>query len=122
VLPLEWRLAQRVAVMAVALGAVLAGCGGSTPEQDGPAGSRDGVVRRGAPGSVTVVRGNAVPLGITPAQVVRRLGAPAAPLQRKDAYYRCMYYNVVDQPPTVQLQYCFADGELKIVASYIRSS
>jgi hypothetical protein len=78
------------------------------------------VVAAGAPGSVLLQVGDTVPLGLTSEQVERRLGKPAVSLRRKDANYRCMFYNLVGQPPTVQLQYCFSGGKLRVLASYIR--
>jgi hypothetical protein len=127
VLGFEWTLARSLVVAAIALGVVFGGCGGSGASPaapDGTAASPSGneTVRPGAPGSISVEAGNAVPLGISPARVIHQLGQPAVSLRRKDAHYRCMFYDIAGQPPTVQLQYCFAGEKLKIVASYIRGS
>lgn len=73
----------------------------------------------GDPGSVTTQEGEIVPLGLTPAQVARRLGPPAVALHRKDAHYSCMFYDLVGQPRGVQLQYCFHGGKLKLLSSYV---
>jgi hypothetical protein len=64
-------------------------------------------------------KGQDVPLGLTPAEVSHRLGEPAVSLYRKDSHYRCMLYDLVGQPPSVQLQYCFRGGKLKLLASYV---
>lgn len=62
-----------------------------------------------------------MPLGLTPRQVERRLGAPAVSLRKKDAHFNCMFYDIAGQPTTVQLQYCFRGGRLRLLASYIRN-
>lgn len=100
---------------------MLGGCGESAARRS-TATSTHGheVVPDGSPGSVALQKGDSIPLGLTPNQVVRRLGEPATPLHRKDTHFRCMFYNIVGQPPTVQLQYCFRGGKLKVLASYIR--
>jgi len=124
--PIAGRPAQRAAVVGLALGALLAGCGSSSPAATDepaarPALSAGGLVGAG-PGAITVEAGSAVPLGIRPAQVIRRLGPPAVPLRAKGAHARCMLYDLIGQPPTVRLQYCFAAGKLDVVASYIADS
>jgi len=68
---------------------------------------------------VTTQEGELVPLGVTPAEVVHRLGRPAVALHRKDAHYSCMFYDLVGQPHGVQLQYCFRAGRLKLLSSYV---
>ncbi len=73
----------------------------------------------GSSGSVVLQQGSEVPLGLTRQQVENRLGRPAVPLHRKDANYSCMFYDIVGQPKTVQLQYCFSGGRLRLLASYI---
>lgn len=116
------RNARRTAIVAVSLGIALAGCGGSaSSSEDGGASQLDrfGRVPSGAPGAISVEAGNAVPLGIEPRRVVSRLGPPVVPLHRKDPHYRCMFYDLIGQPPSVQLQFCFAGGKLKLVASYV---
>jgi hypothetical protein len=110
--------------MAIALAVGLGGCGRSnvtspaTNPTSRPTATAE-VVRAGAPGSVVFQQGSAVPLGLSQQQVERRLGSPAVPLHRKDANYDCMFYDIVGQPTTVQLQYCFNGGRLKVLASYI---
>lgn len=107
------------------LSLVLSACGGSSTSS-GPNAtstvtrqSSGGLVLAGAPGSVTLPKGQDVPLGLTPAEVSHRLGEPAVSLYRKDSHYRCMLYDLVGQPPSVQLQYCFRGGKLKLLASYV---
>ena len=60
-----------------------------------------------------------MPLGLSPGDVVTRLGPPAVPLHRKDAHYRCMFYDVVGQPRTVQMQFCFRGGGLRLLSTYV---
>jgi hypothetical protein len=121
---IDGSLAQRAVIVAVALGALFGGCGGSGSAANEAASSSAvgarGLVRPGTPGAIAVEAGNAVPLGIRPSELIRRLGAPAVPLRRRDERYRCMFYYLIGQPPTVQLQYCFRQGELDVVATYIR--
>jgi hypothetical protein len=112
--------------MTFALALALGGCGVSSGSSSHP-GSRtttrisgNKAVLVGARGAVTVSEGQAVPLGLTPAAVERRLGAPAVSLRRKDAHFDCMFYDIVGQPRRVQIQYCFRGGRLKLLASYIR--
>jgi len=75
-------------------------------------------VRAGAPGSVSVSQGNSVPLGLTPPQLLRRLGPPAASL-RRSASTDCMLYQIVGQPAQVRLQFCFSGGRLKLLSTYL---
>lgn len=107
--------------MVVVLGVTLAvGCGGSSPPEEPAATTTPaGLVRAGAPGSITAEEGSAVPLGIPQAEVIRRLGPPATGMSRKGPRHRCMLYDLVGQPPEVQLQFCFARGALDVVATYI---
>lgn len=96
---------------------VLAGCGSAASEDGGTA--TTAVTPAGAAGAISVASGNAVPLGISPAETKRLLGEPAVGLRRRSARHRCMLYDMVGQPPGVRLQFCFADGGLDVVATYV---
>lgn len=108
----------------MALALTLPGCGSSardltTSDAQMPRTTPDGLVAVGVPGAVTPEEGSAVPLGLSPRQLVRRLGQPAVPLGRTDAHYRCMFYNLSGQPPKVQLQYCFRGHRLRLLSTYV---
>jgi hypothetical protein len=72
----------------------------------------------GAPGSVSASAGSAVPLGITPIQLERRLGKPAMPLRGYHDGFRCSLYRISEEPPFVKLRYCFRHGRLKFFSTY----
>ncbi len=68
--------------------------------------------------ALTLGQANAVPLGLTVAQVVRRLGTPVIGLRQR-GHYRCLFYDVAGQPPSDRLQFCFSAGKLVVIASSI---
>jgi hypothetical protein len=78
-------------------------------------------VRAGVRGAVDLQQGTSVPLGLTARQLEARLGTPAVGLHRKDKNYRCMFYEIVGEPPYVRLQYCFKGGRLRLLSSYVGS-
>lgn len=120
----EGQTTRRTVSVAIALVVWLSGCGKSSVPSVGSSSTakqvgQQAVVLAGTHGSVALQRATEVPLGLTAQQVEGRLGSPAVPLHRKDANYSCMFYEIIGQPPTVQLQYCFSAGKLRVIASYI---
>ncbi len=78
------------------------------------------IPRRGSGRSLALTLGeaDAVPLGLSVAGVVHRLGPPARGLQHRDGY-ECMFYGMVSRPQSDMFQFCFRSGRLVVIASAI---
>jgi hypothetical protein len=105
-------------LVAAAIG--VGGCGGSdsAPATAPPTNTTSSMTPVGAPGSVTSSAGSVVPLGISEAQLAKRLGAPASPLRAFPGGFRCSLYRISEEPPFVKLRYCFRHGRLKFFSTY----
>ena len=110
-----WVLLLVVAATVTAVG----GCGGSdSAPATAPPRTTPSTTPAGAPGSVSSSAGSVVPLGISEAQLVRRLGAPASPVRTFPDGFRCSLYRISEEPPFVKLRYCFLHGRLKFFSTY----
>lgn len=97
----------------------LGGCGGSSaPATAPPPKPTPTITPVGAPGSVTSSAGSVIPLGISEAQLVKRLGAPASPVHAFSDGFRCSLYRISEEPPFVKLRYCFLHDRLKFFSTY----
>jgi hypothetical protein len=106
-------------LIAAATVAGLGGCGGSdSAPATAPPRTTATTTPAGAPGSVSASAGSVVPLGISPVQLERKLGSPAAPLRPYPDGFRCSLYRISEQPPFVKLRYCFRHGRLKFFSTY----
>lgn len=99
----------------VAVGVGAGGCGSDSASSTAPAAT---TTEPGAPGSVSAAVGGAVPLGISPTQLEKRLGAPAIAPEPAENGLRCSFYRIAEEPPFVKLRYCFLHGHLKFFSTY----
>jgi hypothetical protein len=93
------------------------GCGDNTSSTE----------RTSARGSATVPsrpvstqRARNMPLGLTRAELTRRLGPPERMIRPDGREVRCAIYQLADQADGVGVQFCFRKDRLTVVASYIR--
>lgn len=103
----------------------LTACGGSDdskPRATTPAPPRRDENRPATTHALTLGQARKIPLGTTLPKVLERFGEPASGrrFKRASGGRRCVFYNVVGQPPRIQWQLCFKRSRLNTVSTFIR--
>lgn len=96
----------------------MAGCGGDHEGKRPPAPAKP---RGPVPNALTEGQVISVRLGTPRKTVLERLGTPSGTGPQTVGRYRCLYWQIVGQPPTKALwRLCFRANRLDIISTYLR--
>jgi hypothetical protein len=99
-------------IILVAAALTASGCGGSDQAES---------TKAEAPESRALTQGEvlAVHLRTPRKEAIARLGPPSATGPKRISGDSCLYWRIVGQPSNVRWRFCFRNGRVHVVATYI---